>query len=141
MRGDAGMSRLPAVPPTWVTLRTKTEEGLPIVVLVDQALATTCPYDGVAAQVAIAVPLRPTDDGLPDEEEAVTLKGMEQRLVDAAAADARLAAVMTLEGVREWTFYGTSADWSAPFKELGLSVLVSDDPGWTGLKQLAGLAG
>ena len=130
---------LPAVAATWVTLRTATEEGLPVVVLVDQALATTCPYDGVSTQVAVAVQLRPTDDGLPDAEEATALRGMEQRLVDAAAPHARLVAVMTLDGVREWTFYGTSAAWAEPFKELGLSVLVEDDPGWTGLTQLAGL--
>jgi len=135
------MTGLPAAAPTWVTLRTSTEEGLPVVVVVDQALATTCPYDEATTQVAIAVQLRPTDDGLPDEEEAVTLKGMEQRLVDAAAPEARLVAVMTLEGVREWTFYGTGAGWAAPFKELGLSVLVAEDPEWSGLKQLAGLGG
>jgi hypothetical protein len=133
------MSSLPAVPPTWVTLRTQTEEGLPVVVLLDQGVATSAPHEGVTSQVAIAVPLRPTDDGLPGEEEAVTLKGMEQRLVDAAAGHARLVAVMTLEGVREWTFYGVDAEWAHPFQELGLSVLVVDDPEWTGLREMAGL--
>jgi hypothetical protein len=134
------MSELSAVPPRWVTLRTTTDEGMPVVVLVDEAVATTCPYDEETVQVAVAVQLGPTDDGLPAEDEAVALKGMEQRLVDTAAPDARLVAVMTLEGVREWTFYGTGAEWAAPLKDLGVSVLVAEDPTWSGLRQLAGLA-
>ena len=38
------MADLLVVPAQWVTLRAQTEEGLPVVVLVDQAVDTTAPY-------------------------------------------------------------------------------------------------
>ena len=65
---------------------------------------------------------------------------MEQHLVDSAAGQARLVAVMTLEGVREWTFYGRDAAWADPLRESGVSVLATDDPSYQGLRELSGLA-
>ena len=60
LRGRARVWRMPQtglldVPPQWVTLRTVTEQGLPIVVLVDQAIVTTAPYEVFTQQVAVAV--------------------------------------------------------------------------------------
>ena len=125
------------VPADWVTLRAETEEGAPIVVLVDRAVATTAPYADFPLQVAVAVSLGVTRDGLPAESDKANLRQLEQTVVDAAAGEARLCAVMTLEGVREWVLYGRSADWAQPFVEAGISVLVGEDPTYQGLLALA----
>ena len=135
------MADLLAVPAQWVTLRTVTEEGLPVVVLVDQAVATTCPYGEHPLQVAVGVAYAADEQGQPGEDDGPRLRELEQHLVDAAAGSARLVAVMTLEGVREWTFYGSSGDWVAPLSAMGLSVLVTEDPSYQGLRELSGLAG
>ena len=134
------MTDLLAVPAQWVTLRTATEDGLPVVVLVDQAVVTTAPYDEHPVQVAVGVPYQAGEDGLPVPDEQPRLKELEQRLVDAGAAEARLVAVMTLEGVREWTFYARGTAWTGPLKAAGLSVLETHDPTYLGLRELAGLA-
>ena len=134
------MADLLAVPAQWVTLRAETEEGLPVVVLVDQAVATTAPYDEHPVQVAVGVPYAPDEAGLPTEDETARLKQVEQHLVDRAGGHARLVAVMTLEGVREWTFYGRDASWAASLREGGVSVLETDDPSYQGLRELSGLA-
>jgi hypothetical protein len=135
------MTDLLAVPAQWVTLRAQTEEGLPLVVLVDQAVATTAPYAEHPVQVAGGVPYPPGEDGLPAAEDQERLREMEQYLVDAGAGRARLVAVMTLEGVREWTFYARDTAWTEPLKAVGLSVLETQDPAYQGLRELAGLGG
>ena len=127
-----------AVPAQWVTLRTETEEGKPIVVLVDQAIAGTAPYEAFTLQVAVAVPLGETADGLPAESDKPGLRQLEQHLVDAAAGEARLVAVMTLDGVREWMLYARTTAWAQPFLEAGISVQVGEDPSYQGLRELAG---
>ena len=134
------MADLLAVPAQWVTLRAETEEGLPVVVLVDQAVATTAPYADHPVQVAVGIPFDAEDSGLPTADEAARLKQVEQHLVDRATGQARLVAVMTLEGVREWTFYGRDADWAEPLRAGGVSVLATDDPSYQGLRELSGLA-
>jgi hypothetical protein len=134
----ARMTELLEVPADWVTLRTVTEDDQPIVVLVDRALAATAPYPDWPVQVAIAVSYGATPDGLPLEEHRAHLREMEQAVVDAAAGEGRLVAVMTLEGVREWMLYARSTDWSASFAAAGLSVMSADDPTWAGLRELSG---
>ena len=126
--------------PDWVTLRDQTEEGLPVVVLVDRAVAATAPHEDCPFQVAVAVQLSPTEDGQPSERDRPNLRELEQQLVDAAAGQARLVAVMTLEGVREWILYGSSGEWTASFVAAGVSCIVTEDPSYTGLLQLAGSA-
>lgn len=132
------MSDLLSVPSDWVTLRATTDDSKPIVVLIDRAVATTAPYDDFTWQVAVAVPLSETDDGQPAPADLPRLKDLEQQLVDAAAADARLVAVMTLEGLREWMFYARATDWALPFVEAGISVQAGEDPDYQGLLELAG---
>ena len=134
------MADLLAVPAQWVTLRTETEDGLPVVVLVDQAVATTAPYGEHPVQVAVGVPYAADEAGLPTAEDVPRLKQVEQHLVDAATGNARLVAVMTLEGVREWTFYGRDASWAEPLRAGGISVLEVEDPSYQGLRELSGLA-
>ena len=134
------MSELLHLDPQWVTLRAVTDDGLPVVVVVDQAVALTCPHPDHPVQVAVGVSFTAGDDGLPAGPDAERLKEVEQRLVDAAVGAARLVAVMTLDGVREWTFYGAAGDWAGPVREAGLSVLVTDDPAYQGLRELAGLS-
>ncbi len=129
------------VEPDWVTLRAETDERQPIVVLVDRAVASTAPYEVFTLQVAVAVPLGETSDGLPAETEKANLRALEQQLVDAAAGEARLVAVMTLEGIREWMFYARTTAWAAPFLEAGISVTTGEDPEFRGLKELAGSSG
>ena len=126
------------VPPDWVTLRAQTEAGLPIVVLVDRAVATTAPYDVFTLQVGVAVPLGETQDGQPAESDLENLRTLEQALVDAAAGEARLVAVMTLEGVREWLLYARTTAWAQPFVEAGISVQAGEDPEFRGLLELSG---
>jgi hypothetical protein len=127
-----------AVPPDWVTLRAQTEQGKPIVVLLDRAIATTAPYPDHSCQVAVAVPFGETADGLPGEDDATRLRQLEQQLVDAAAGEGRLVAVMTLEGLREWVLYARSTEWAVPFAEAGISVQIGEDPDYVGLLELAG---
>jgi hypothetical protein len=126
------------VPADWVTLRTATEDGHPVVVLIDRAVATTAPYDGFGTQVGVAVQYGETPDGLPTPDQLAGLRTLEQGLVDAAVGEARLVAVMTLEGVREWVLYARSTEWATPFAEAGLSVLTGADPGWLALKEISG---
>ncbi|MCW2674522.1 MAG: hypothetical protein JWP14_3111 [Frankiales bacterium] len=126
------------VPPEWVTLRAETPQGRPVEVLIDRAIATTVPYEVFTLQVAIAVPLGETPDGLPAETDKPNLRTLEQGLVDLAAGEARLVAVMTLEGVREWVFYARTTEWCAPFVDAGLSVRYAEDPTFSGLRELAG---
>ncbi|MCW2708705.1 MAG: hypothetical protein JWM22_2547 [Frankiales bacterium] len=132
------MTNLLEVPPEWVTLRAMTPEGQPVVVLVDRAIATTVPYEVFTLQVAIAVQLGETRDGLPAETDKANLRTLEQGMVDLAAGEARLVAVMTLEGVREWVFYARTTEWCKPFVEAGLSVRYAEDPTFSGLLELAG---
>jgi hypothetical protein len=134
----AGMTDLIEVPADWVTLRTATEEDQPIVVLVDRAVATTAPYPQWPLQVGIAVTYGVTPDGQPLEEHREQLRALEQAVVDAASGEARLVAVMTLEGVREWMLYARTTDWANDFAEAGLSVMVAEDPAWAGLQELSG---
>ena len=133
------MADLLVVPAQWVTLRAQTEEGLPVVVLVDQAVATTAPYADHPAQVAVGVPFEADDAGLPVAGELPRLKQVEQHLVDTAAGYARLVAVRTLEGVREWTFYGRDDAWAEALRASGVSVVATDDPSYQGLRELSGL--
>src|SRR5689334_3328174 len=98
------MADLLDVAAQWVTLRAQTEDGLPVVVLVDQAVATTAPYAEHPAQVAVGVPFAADDVGM-----------------------------------REWTFYGRAGAWAEPLRESGVSVLVTDDPSYQGLRELSGL--
>jgi len=135
------MTSLLDVPPDWVSLRAETPDGSPVVVLVDRAIATTAPYDVFTLQVAIAVPLGETRDGLPAESDKEGLRTLEQGMVDLAAGEARLVAVMTLEGIREWMFYARTTQWCQPFVEAGLSVRTVEDPSYSGLRELAGAPG
>ncbi|MFN2537094.1 MAG: DUF695 domain-containing protein [Mycobacteriales bacterium] len=135
------MTNLLDVPPDWVTLRAETPEGNPIVVLIDRAIATTVPYDIFTMQVAIAVPLGETRDGLPAESDKENLRTLEQGMVDMADGEGRLVAVMTLEGIREWMFYARTTEWCRPFVEAGLSVKYAEDPTFSGLLELSGAAG
>lgn len=127
-----------AVVPDWVTLRSATEEGRPVVVLLDRAVATTAPYEEFTTQVGVAVQLSKTPDGLPGEDELPLLTALEQSVVDAAAGEARLVAVMTLDGVREWVLYARTTQWTSAFIDAGLSVVAGQDPTWRGLKELTG---
>lgn len=127
-----------AVAPDWVTVRAETAEGKPIVVLLDRAVVSTAPYEVFTLQVAVAVPLGDTADGLPAESDKPGLRELEQHLVDAAAGEARLVAVLTLEGVREWMLYARTSAWARPFLEAGISVVVGEDPTYQGLRELAG---
>ena len=131
------MTELLEVLAEWVTLRTASDDQ-PIVVLLDRGVASTAPYPGWSVQVGIAVTYGETPDGQPLAEHRDQLRALEQVVVDAAAGQARLVAVMTLEGVREWMLYARDADWTKDFAEAGLSVMVTEDPAWTGLKELSG---
>ncbi|MCU1587450.1 MAG: hypothetical protein JWN31_943 [Frankiales bacterium] len=122
----------------WVTLRAETDDGKPILVLLDRAIATTAPYEEFTQQVAVAVPLSETADGQPSKDDQPRLRELEQQLVDAAVGEARLVAVMTLEGLREWMLYARSTAWALPFVEAGVSVQAGEDPGFVGLLELAG---
>ena len=132
------MTSLLDVAADWVTLRAQTPEGNPVEVLVDRGVVARVPFEEFTQQVAIAVPLGETRDGLPAESDKQNLRTLEQGMVDLAAGEGRLVARMTLEGVREWMFYVRSTEWCRPFLEAGLSVKTADDPQFSGLLELAG---
>jgi hypothetical protein len=87
--------------------------------------------------VAVAVPLSATEGGQPADSDKPRLAELEQSLVDAAAQEARLVAVMTLEGLREWMFYARTTEWALPFAQAGISVHAGEDPHYQGLLELA----
>jgi len=135
------MTGLMEVAADWVTLRADTPEGNPVEVLVDRGVVQQVPYDVFTLQVAIAVPLGETRDGLPAETDVENLRTLEQGMVDMASGEGRLVARMTLEGVREWVFYARTTEWCRPFADAGLSVKWAEDPEFMGLLELAGAAG
>jgi hypothetical protein len=135
------MSSIFAPAPDWVTLTAQTPEGNPVEVLLDRAIATTVPYEVFTMQIAVACDLGETRDGLPAESDKANLRTLEQALVEAAAGEARLVARTTLEGMREWMFYGRTTAWTHPFVEGGLTVRAGDDPAFSGLLELAGAPG
>lgn len=135
------MTGLLEVAADWVTLRAETPEGNPVEVLVDRGVVTQVPFEVFTLQLAIAVPLGETRDGLPAESDQENLRTLEQGMVDMASGEARLVARMTLEGVREWMFYARTTEWATPFVQAGLSVKYAEDPQFLGLLELAGAQG
>lgn len=138
---------LAAVAPRWVTL-TATSDGLPAITLVDEAVALAAPFASHPVQIGVGVHLNlPDERGQPGLTERPTLRRLEQCLVDAFGGHARLVSTLTLQGIREYVAYATSADFLAAWKDApppGLDshevqVMVMDDPTWKGLREIAGL--
>ena len=142
------MADLLSVLPRWVTLRAATEDGRPVVVLVDEAVALSSPHDGFGLQVGLGVQLgEPGPDGLPGPQEKAALRVFEQAMVDAVGETGRLVATITLPGVREYLIYASTTAWAQQWAQTPPEGMTShpfglqagEDPHWHGLRQMAGL--
>ncbi len=138
---------LAAVAPRWVTLTT-TSAGLPSITLVDEAVALAAPFASHPVQIGVGVHLNLPDElGQPGLTERPQLRQLEQCLVDAFAGHARLVSTITLQGIREYVAYATSADFLEAWKQApppgldshDVQLMVMPDPTWKGLREIAGL--
>ncbi|MDP3711710.1 MAG: DUF695 domain-containing protein [Mycobacteriales bacterium] len=138
---------LDSLPPRWVTL-TATSDGLPVITLVDEAVALAAPFPSHPVQVGLGVHLNEPDAlGQPGELDAPLLRSFEQALVDALGSEARLVSSLTLQGVREYVAYARSTAvlerWQAEpppgLDTHDVQVFAIDDPTWKGLREIAGL--
>ena len=142
------MSDLQDVPPDWVQL--VAEEGDLTVVELDDAVVDGAPWPGWPVQLALAVTvLDPDPEGQPYDDEHEALLAWQQALEDALGDQGRLVATITMGGVREYVAYLRSTDVIAPWEQepppaLGtheVQVTVMADPGWLGLREIAGVLG
>jgi hypothetical protein len=136
---------LDALPPRWVTL-TATDDGLPVVTLVDEAVALAAPFASHPWQIGVGVHLAEPDPlGQPGEGERAALRALEQELVDGLAPVARLVSSLTLRGVREYVFYARDTSTleafaaRAPEASHEVQAFALEDPSWKGLREIAGL--
>lgn len=134
--------------PGWVTARSTGPEGLPAEVRVDEGAALAAPWPGLPVQVCVGVPLaRPDEGGQPGLTEQPALRQFERAFAAALGPPARVVAAVTMAGVREIMAYAPDAGfierWQtgtpAGMELYPCEVHVLADPGWTGLRELAGL--
>ena len=142
------MAHLLSVPPRWMTLRAVTEEGRPVVVLIDEAVALSAPYDGFGVQVGLGLQLGTAGlDGLPGPQEKDALRAFEQTMVDAIGSTGRLVASVTMQGVREYLIYASTTSWAQEWAQTppegmrshSYGLQAGEDPHWHGLRQMAGI--
>lgn len=133
----------------WVQLVDETGGRLSVIEL-DDALVALAPVDGYGLQLAISVAFdEPDPTGQPYDDEHQGLLAWQASLVDALGDDGRLAATLTADGVREFVAYVRSVElvdaWQHATPEgLGryaAAVTLLPDPGWLGLREIAGLLG
>ena len=136
------------VSPDWVQL-VDDEESLTVVEL-DDAVVERAPWAGFPVQVAIALAVQdPDPTGQPYDEEHEQLRAYEEHLVVALGQQGRLVASITMDGVRELVGYlrapAVVEAWEHdPPEGVGSHeavVTLMDDPGWLGLREIAGLLG
>ena len=142
------MKDLRQQPADWVQLLDE-QDGLTVVDL-DDAAADGAPWDGFGVPLAVAVHVaRPDPTGQPYDDEHAALLAWQDALVAALGDEGRLVATITMGGVREFVAYLRSPDvvlaWqAAPPPALGTyeaDVELLPDPGWLGLREIAGLLG
>ncbi len=132
--------------PEWVQLLDD-EEGLTVLEL-DEAVVDGAPWEGWPVQLAVALTVADPDlTGQPYDEEHAQLLAWEAALVEALGDRGRLVCTITAGGVRELVAYLRATSvveaWEAsPPAGLGSHeavVTVLDDPGWLGLREIAGV--
>lgn len=138
---------LDRLPPRWVTL-TATSDGLPVITLVDEAVALAAPFPSHPVQVGLGVHLNEPDElGQPGDVDRPLLRSFEQALVTALGSDARLVSSLTLQGVREYVAYARSTEVLERWQQEpppgldthDVQVFAIEDPSWKGLREIAGL--
>lgn len=134
------------VAPQWAQL-IDDEEGLTVLEL-DEAVVDDAPWDGWPVQLAVALTVADPDPaGQPYDDEHAQLLSWESALVAALGDTGRLVCTITAGGVRELLAYLRSTSvveaWeTSPPAGLGSHeavVTVLDDPGWLGLREIAGV--
>ena len=134
------------VPAQWTQL-VDDEDGL-VVVELDEAVAVQAPWPELPVQLVVVVTIAdPDPEGQPYDEEHEALGRWREALVRALGDDGRLVATVTADGVREHVAYVRSPQvaeaWQdAPPPGLGsheAQVALVPDPGWLGLREIAGL--
>ena len=135
--------------PRWVQLIDETGGRLSVIEL-DDALVPLAPVEAYPLQLAISVGFdEPDPTGQPYDDEHLALLAWQAALVQALGDGGRLVATLTADGVREIVAYIGSVEqvdaWQdAPPAGLGsyaAAVTLLPDPGWLGLREIAGLLG
>lgn len=142
------MTDLLSTPSAWVQLLDDTE-GL-IVLELDEAVVAGAPWPGYGVQLAVSVTVQEPDlTGQPFDDEHVALGALQWALEQALEGHGRLVATITMDGVRELVAYVDATAvveaWrAAPPEGFGshdMQVQLLDDPGWRGLREIAGELG
>ena len=137
------MTTLPE--PAWVQL-VDDEQELTVVEL-DDALVDGAPWVGWPVQLAVALTVEdPAPDGQPYDDEHASLLAWAAALEELLGEDGRLVASITMGGVRELVAYlrtpAAVERWETdPPAALGTheaQVTLLSDPGWLGLREIAG---
>lgn len=101
-------------------------------------------------RIGVALPARnPRGDGFPSEDETAAWDATEDVVIRQAGRQARLVAVITAFGFREYLLYTASDDWLAGFHERlqneisshEVQMVAAHDPGWSAYLAIAGSAG
>ena len=126
-----------------------TVNGRPLFVLRNTGAAAVRGHPQLRHRVGVAVPLNSADaDGLPNAEEMVTLRQIEDAVSVALGVGTRAVhlLVITTSGVRELVYHTTDpqtvessiASVTARFPSHELQFIQEDDPQWSVYDQFAG---
>lgn len=134
---------------SWVQLVDEQGDRLSVIEL-DQEAVALAPMPGLDYQLAVAVEFEdPDPTGQPYDDAHASLLAWQASFERALGEGGRLVATITADGVRELVAYLRAPDviesWeSAPPEGLGThtaGVQLLADPGWLGLREIAGLLG
>ena len=139
------------VTPVWVQLLDEGASAGRLTVLeLDDAVVAGAPYDDFGVQLSVSVALHdPDHEGQPYDDEQAVLGGLRRALDAALTGQGRVVATITMGGVRELIAYVRTAAvvqaWQhsppAGFGTHDLEFALLEDPGWLGLREIAGLLG
>ncbi len=135
--------------PRWVTVTRESPEGLPSVIVMDEAAVDAAPWDDYPVQIGLGIRLEGAGrDGQPGLTERPALQRLQEAYAQALAEHGRVVASITLEGIYELIAYSRDRDWVQQWQDVGppgmsgghqWEIYLMDDPAWTGLRELAGL--
>ena len=135
--------------PRWSTVTGRSPDGLPSVIVLDDAAVERAPWSGYPVQIGLGIRLEePGPDGQPGLAERPALQQLQEAYAEALAEHGRVVASVTLEGIYELIAYSRDTAWVEEWQVEGppgmagghqWEMYLMDDPRWTGLRELAGL--
>lgn len=135
--------------PRWTTVSGQSPDGLPSVIVLDEAAVEQAPWADYPVQIGLGIRLEQAGpDGQPGPDERPALQELQEAYAEALAEHGRVVASVTLEGIYELIAYSRDAHWVEQWQGGGppgmagghqWEMYLMDDPRWTGLRELAGL--